>query len=137
MPDARVRVYAYTYMYDCLVAQPPRRQPLCLLRPPGRQSVAAAAQRSYVLMSFCSYVSRVSGCQSPLRRQPLCLLRPPGRQSVAVRRAAALYVSYVNLCSYVPAVSGKHKRQIFCPYVLLFPALAATNPRYGVSPYVS
>ena len=94
MPDARVRVYAYTYMYDCLVAQPPRRQ-------------------------------------------PLCLLRPPGRQSVAVRRAAALYVSYVNLCSYVPAVSGKHERQIFCPYVLLFPALAAAQPRYGVSPYVS
>ena len=47
---------------------------------------------------FCSSVSRVSGFQAPLRRQPLCLLRPPGRQSVAVRRAAALCVSYVNLC---------------------------------------
>ena len=35
------------------------------------------------------------------------------------------------------ALSGKHKRQIFCPSVLLFPALAATKPRYGVSPYVS
>ena len=26
------------------------------------------------------------------------------------------------------ALSGKHKRQIFCPYVLLFPALAASEP---------
>ena len=48
---------------------------------------------------FCSSVSRVSGCPAPLRRQPLCFLRPPGRQSVAVRRAAALCVSYENLCS--------------------------------------
>ena len=56
-----MRVYAYTYMYDCLVAQPPRRQPLCPFRPRGRQSVAAAAQRPYVLMSLCSSVSRVSG----------------------------------------------------------------------------
>ena len=46
---------------------------------------------------------------------------------------------------YVPAVSGMHERQIlcpsvlmsFCPYVLLFPALAASKPRLGVSPYVS
>ena len=97
-----------------------RRQPLCLLRPLGRQSVAAAAQRPYVLLPLCPSVSRISGYQSTLRRQPLCFLRPPGRQSVAVRRAAALYVSYVNLCSYVPALSGKHKRHIFCPYVLMF-----------------
>ena len=75
----------------------PRRQPLCPFRPRGRQSVAAAAQRPYVLMFLCPFVSRVSGCQTPLRRQPLCLLRPPGRQSVAVSRAAALCVSYVNL----------------------------------------
>ena len=33
------------------------------------------------------------------RRPPLCLLRSPGRQSVAVRRAAALCVSYENLCN--------------------------------------
>ena len=57
----------------------PRRQPLCPFRPRGRQSVAAAAQRPYVLMFLCPFVSRVSGCQAPLRRQPLCLLRPPGR----------------------------------------------------------
>ena len=36
---------------------------------------------------------------------------------MAVSRAAALCVSYENLCSYVPAVSGKHKRYILCPYV--------------------
>ena len=47
---------------------------------------------------------------------------------MAVCRAAALCVSYANLCSYVPAVSGKHKRYILCPYVLLFPALAANAP---------
>ena len=59
-----------------------------------------------VLMFFCPYVLRVSDCQGTLWRQLLCLLRPPRRQSVAVRRAAALCVSYVNLCSYVHAVSG-------------------------------
>ena len=32
----------------------------------------SAAQRPYVLMFFCSSVSRVSGCQGTLRRQPLC-----------------------------------------------------------------
>ena len=79
---------------------PPFSAPaLCSFRPRGRQSVAAAVQRSYVLLSLCSSVSRVSGFRPPLRRQPLCLLRPPGRQSVAVRRAAALCVSYVILCS--------------------------------------
>ena len=52
----------------------PRRQPLCSFRPPGRQSVAAAVQRPYVLMFLCPSVSRVNGCQAPLRRQPLCLL---------------------------------------------------------------
>ena len=58
---------------------------------------------------------------------------------MAVSRAAALYVSYENLCSYVPAVSGYHERYLmfFCPYVLLFAALAAAKSRYGVSPYVS
>ena len=33
----------------------PRRQPLCPFRPRGRQSVAAAAQRPYVLMFLCPY----------------------------------------------------------------------------------
>ena len=35
------------------------------LGPRGRQSVAAAAQRSYVLMPLCSSVSRVSGFRTP------------------------------------------------------------------------
>ena len=57
-------------------------------------------------------------------------------QSVAVSRAAALCVSYANLCSYVPR--GKRLTQtlylmFLCPYVLLFPALAAAKPRYDVS----
>ena len=55
----------------------PRRQPLCPFRPRGRQSVAAAAQRPYVLMSLCSYVllfPALAASESPLRRQPLCLL---------------------------------------------------------------
>ena len=43
------------------------------------------------------------------------------------------------LCSYVPAVSGKHERYLMflCPSVLMFSALAAAKARYGVSPYVS
>ena len=48
---------------------------------------------------------------------------------MADSRAAALYVSYENLCSYVPAVSGYHERYLmfFCPSVLLFTALAADH----------
>ena len=54
-------------------------------------------------------------------------------------RAAALCVSYVNLCSLCSR--GKRLTQTlhlmsFCPYVLLFPALAAAQPRLGVSPSV-
>ena len=75
-----------------------------------------AAQRPYVLMSLCPFVSRVSGCQAPLRRQPLCFLRPPGRQSVAVSRAAALYVSYV---AYVLMFRGKRFKAAQRPYVLM------------------
>ena len=55
---------------------------------------------------------------------------------MAVSRAAALYVSYENLCSYVPAVSGYHERYLMslCPYVLLFAALAAAKQCLGASP---
>ena len=73
MPDARVRVYAYTYMYDCLVTLPLGASPYV---PSGHADVSPWPQPRSGLMSFC-------------------------------------------------------------PSVLLFPALAATNPRYGVSPYVS
>ena len=96
MSDARVRVYVYTYMYDCFVVQPPRRQPLCSFRPRGRQSVAAAAQRPYVFLmkTYVAYVFR------------------------AKRQAQTSYLMF------------------FCPYVLLSPALAASDPRHGDSPSV-
>ena len=56
---------------------------------------------------------------------------------MAVRRAAALCVSYENLCNLCSR--GKRLTQTsnllsFCPYVLLFPALAASAPRHGDSP---
>ena len=73
MPDARVRVYAYTYMYDCLVTQPLGASPYV---PSGHADVSPWPQPRSGLMSLCSYV-------------------------------------------------------------LLFPALAAAKPPYGVSPYVS
>ena len=76
----------------------PRRQPLC---PFGHADVSPWPQPRSGLMSLCSYVllfPALAASELPLRRQPLCLLRPPGRQSVAVSRAAALCVSYVNLC---------------------------------------
>ena len=68
------------------------------------------------------YICKEAKAPSTLRRQPLCFLRPHGRKSVAVIRAAALYVSYVNLCSYV--FRGKRLTQTLsyvlmslCPYV--------------------
>ena len=97
-----------------------RRQPYV---PSGHADVSPWPQPRSGLMFLCSYVllfPALAANQVSLRRQPLCLLRPPGRKSVAVRRAAALCVSYENLCSYVPAVSGKHKRYILCSYVLMF-----------------
>ena len=58
------------------------------------------ASELFVTLQPSAYLHIIA--QVTLRRQPLCLLRPPGRQSVAVSRAAALCVTYVNLCSYVP-----------------------------------
>ena len=67
------------------IHRPPFSAPaLMSLRPRGRQSVAAAAQRPYVLMFLCPSVSRVSGCQAPLRRQPLCLLSSEAESQTAV-----------------------------------------------------
>ena len=73
MSDARVRAYAYTYMYDCLVTQPLGASPYV---PSGHADVRPWPQPRSGLM-------------------------------------------------------------FFCPYVLLFPALAASEPHYGASPYVS
>ena len=73
MSDARVRAYAYTYMYDYLVTTPLGVRPYV---PSGHADVSPWPQPRSVLL-------------------------------------------------------------FFCPYVLLFPALAAAQPRYGVRPYVS
>ena len=38
-----------------------------------------------------------------------------------LRRSLRRYICFLcSLCSYVPALSGKHERHILCPYVLLF-----------------
>ena len=65
----------------------PRRQPLCSCGHADVSPWPFAAQRPYVLMLLCPYVSRVSGSHATLRRQPLCFL--------------------CSLCSYVSAVSAK------------------------------
>ena len=64
-----------------------------------------AAQRPYVLMSLCSFVFRVSGCQVTLRLMFLC--------SRGKRQARTLYLMFL------------------CPYVLLSPALAAAHKPIG------
>ena len=92
-----------------------------------------------VLMPLCPYVllfPALAANQASLRRQPLCFLRPPGRQSVAASRAAALCVSYENLCSRAKRQARTSYFMFFCPYVLLSPALAASKPRHGASPSV-
>ena len=84
MPDARVRVYAYTYMYDCLVTLPLGASPYV---PSGHADVSPWPQPRSGLMSLCpyvllftalaantrSFVYRVSGCQATPRRQPTWL----------------------------------------------------------------
>ena len=92
-----MRVYAYTYMYDCLVTQSLSASPYV---PFGHADVSpwpSAAQRPYVYLmkTYVPYVFR------------------------AKRQARTS-----NLLS-------------FCPSVLMSPVLAASDSRYGVSPYVS
>ena len=73
------------------------------------------------------------------RRQPLC---PFGHADVSPWPSAAQRPYVCLMKTYVPYVF-RAKRQAqtsnllsFCPYVLLFPALAASAPRYGDSPSV-
>ena len=105
------------------------------LRPRGRQSVAAAAQRPYVLMFLCSSVSRVSGCRNPPTASALMSLEATRTPVRGRQPRSGLMCFLCNLMSLMfSALSGKHKRQIFCPSVLLFPALAATELPLGTSP---
>ena len=62
---------------------------------PATRTIVRGRSRAAALCSYVLLFSALAANQVSLRRQPLCLLRPPGRKSVAVRRAAALYVSYV------------------------------------------
>ena len=50
MPDARVRAYAYTYMYDCLVTQPLGASPYVPSGHPDVSPWPSAAQRPYVYL---------------------------------------------------------------------------------------
>ena len=65
------------------IHRPPFSAPALMFLPATRTSVRGRSRAAFlcpsVLLSFCSSVSRVSGCPAPLRRQPLCFLRPRGR----------------------------------------------------------
>ena len=74
----------------------------------------------------------------------------PQKQSTAPSLGVRPYVPYrlrrslrlqlcilCNLCSRGKRQARTSYLMSFCPYVLLFSALAAAQPRYGVSPYVS
>ncbi len=116
----------------------PRRQPLCPFRPRGRQSVAAAAQRPYVLMFLCSSVFRVSGNRVPATASALMSLEANPDDSPWPSAAQRPYVSLMQ--TYVPYVfRGKRQARtsylmFLCPYVLLSPALAASELPLGDSP---
>ena len=93
----------------------PRRQPLCSCGHADVSPWPSAAQRPYVLMLLCPYVSRVSGSHATLRRQPLCFL--------------------CSLCSYVSAVSAKKNNvtstsPIYSACFGIFTAMASIMRRY-------
>ena len=56
---------------------------------------------------------------------------------ITTRRPPFSAPALMSLPATRTSVRGRSRAAALCPSVLLFPALAATNPRYGVSPYVS
>ena len=64
--------------------------------------------------------SRVSGQPSHATAPALMFLEATRTIVRGRQPRSGLMCILCNLCSYVPAVSGKHKRYILCPYVLMF-----------------
>ncbi len=81
---------------------------------------------SYVLMSLCSSFFRVSG--QPSHATAPALMSLEATRTIIRGRQPCSGLMCILCKLYVPAVSGKHKRYILCPYVLLFPALVAYAP---------
>ena len=116
-----VLMFLCPYVFRVSGSRVPATAPaLMSFRPRGRQSVAAAAQRPYVLMFLCPSVSRVSGFRTPPTASALMSLettRTPvrGRQP----RSGLMCILCKLMSLMFSALSGKHERHIFCPYVLL------------------
>ena len=128
---------------------PAKRVPPPLERNAPSQKHRQTARASPIFFSD-QYKIRSPVTKNPPSRNRKPRFVSPQKQSTAPSLGVRPYVPYrlrrslrlqlcilCNLCS-----RGKRQAQTsnllsFCPYVLLFPALAAAQPRYGVSPYVS
>ena len=98
----------------------PTASALMSLGPRGRQSVAAAAQRPYVLMFLCSSVFRVSGCRTPPTASALMFLEATRTPVRGRQPRSGLMCFLCELMSLMfSALSGKHKHHILCPYALM------------------
>ena len=129
---------------------PAKRVPPPLERNAPSQKHRQTTRASPIFFSD-QYKIRSPVTKNPSSRNRKPRFASPPKQSTAPSLGVSPYVPYrlrrslrLQLCILCklmflmfPAVSGKHERQIFCPYVLLSPALAAAQPRYGVSPCVS
>ena len=80
--------------------------------------------------------NRFPATENPPSRNRKPRFASPQKQSTAPSLGASPYVpsGHADVSPWPQPRSGLMS---LCPSVLLFPALAAINPRYGVSPYVS
>ena len=130
MPDARVRVYAYTYMYDCLVTLPLGASPYV---PSGHADVSPWPQPRSGLMSLCPSVLLFPALAATNPRYGASLMSLEATRTI-VRGRQPLSGLMCILCKLMFLCSrGKRQAQTLylmslCPYVLLFPALAANAP---------
>ena len=86
---------------------------------------------SYVLMSLCSSVSCVSGQPSHATAPALMSLEATRTIVRGRQPRSGLMCILCNLCSYVPAVSGKHERYLMflCPSV----SCVSGQPRHATA----
>ena len=83
-------------------------------------------QYANAVIFLCSHVSG----QPSHATAPALISLEATRTIVLGRQPRSGLICFLcSLCSYVPAVSGKHKRYLLflCPYVLMFSALAANT----------
>ena len=99
--------------------------------PKSPKNTCAREKNQSERQKICSLIT-----ENPPSRNRKPRFVSPKKQSTAPSLGASPYVSSGH-ADVSPWLQPRSVLMFLCPYVLLFPALAAASPRYGVSPYVS